>query len=219
MTFSSDQLRVAMRALGPSSASGLGRHLGVSTPTVTAALARLGDEVLATGRGRASRYALRRDVGRSGSHWPLFRITSDGRPERLGELHALQGERQCWFLHADRPLPLYMHGDFAHGFYDDLPWFLMTLRPQGYLGREFIRLFAEDLNAPDDLKRWQADDIVLSLLRFGMSTSGDLVLGESALESALLFAKAPGFAWAERNSSFPMRAEHADRNGPAGSSA
>lgn len=219
MTFSSDQLRVAMRTLGPSSASGLARHLSVSTPTVTAALARLGDEVLATGRGRASRYALRRDVGRSGSHWPLFRIAPDGRPERLGELHALQGERQCWFLDADRPLPLYMHGEFAHGFYDDLPWFLMTLRPQGYLGREFVRQFAEPLDAPDDLKHWQADDILLSLLRYELNGTSDLVLGEPALQNALMLNEFPGITLEQRPMIYPRSAESADKRGPSGSSA
>lgn len=223
MIFSSDQLRVAMRALGPSSASGLARHLSVSTPTVTAALARLGDEVLATGRGRASRYALRRDVGRSGSHWPLFRIAPDGRPERLGELHALQGERQCWYLRADRPLLLYMHGEFASGFYDDLPWFLMALRPQGYLGRLFVRKYAQKFKAPNDPLRWQADDILLALLHSAASSSGDLVLGDDSLERELQFTRtivmSIPMTWSDYRYLYPKFAEDFDQRGPPGSSA
>ena len=223
MTFSSDQLRVAMRALGPSSASGLARHLGISTPTVTAALARLGDEVLSTGRGRASRYALRREVGRSGSRWPLFRIAPDGRPERLGMLHALHGDRQCWYLQADRPLPLYMHGDFASGYYDDLPWFLMVLRPQGYLGRLFVRKYAQKFNAPNDPSRWQADDILVALLHSAASSSGNIVLGEKSLEAELQFTKiiimSIPMTWSDYHNLYPKFAEDFDRSGPPGSSA
>lgn len=208
-----------MRALGPASASALARHLGVSTPTVTAALAKLGNEVLATGRGRSSRYALRRDVGRSGSAWPLFRITPDGHPERLGVLHALHGRRQCWYLQADRPLPLYMHGEFASGFYDDLPWFLMALRPQGYLGREFVRQFGHSLGAPADQRLWQADDVLLALLRLGINSPGDIVTGRSSLQGALLLAGTWGPSPSERSSAFPRLALSADENSANGSSA
>ncbi|TXH77633.1 MAG: type II toxin-antitoxin system HipA family toxin YjjJ [Lysobacteraceae bacterium] len=219
MAFSTDQLRTAMRALGPASASALARHLDVSTPTATAAIARLGDEVLATGRGRASRYALRREVGRSGNRWPLFRIGPDGRPERLGELHALHGDRQCWYLQADRPLPLYMHGEFASGFYDDLPWFLMALRPQGYLGREFLRRYGDTINAPHDLQVWQADDVLLTLFLYGTNLSGDLIIGDQALHKAMPLAAHNKITPIERLTLYPQAAKYADRNGPPGSSA
>jgi hypothetical protein len=200
MAFSIDQLRSAMRILGPASASALSRHLGVSTPTVTAALTRLGNEVLATGRGRASRYALRRDVGRSGNHWPLFRISPDGHPELIGTLYALHGDRQCWYLQANRPLPLYMHGEFASGFYDDLPWFLMALRPQGFLGRAYVQFLTRMLGTPAQPLQWQADDIVQALERFGSNESGDLVLGQVSRDGAL---ELPAFSFA-----FIQRAEH-----------
>lgn len=214
-----DQLRVAMRALGPSSASALARHLGVSTPTVTVALARLGDAVLATGRGRASRYALRRDVGHSGSHWPLFRIAPDGRPERLATLYALQGDRQCWYLQADQPLPLYMHGEFASGFYDDLPWFLMALRPQGYLGRDFVKRYSDFFGGPSDPRLWQSDDILLSLLRSGADWPSDLVVSEYMLQHCLELLAIPGVLIEERPKVFPSLAGFSNSGRFAGSSA
>lgn len=219
MRLAMDQLDGAMRALGPASASALARHLGVSTPTVTAALARLGDQVLAIGRGRASRYALVREVGRNGHHWPLFRITPDGRPERIGELYALHGDRQCWYLRAERPLPLYMYDEFLSGFYDDLPWFLMALRPQGYLGRDFAHRFANELGAPSDLQNWQADDVLLSMLRYGINLLGELVVGEQALSAALSISNVSGITPQQRAEFFPGAAENADRSGPPGSSA
>jgi hypothetical protein len=218
MAFSIDQLRSAMRILGPASASALSRHLGVSTPTVTAALTRLGNEVLATGRGRASRYALRRDVGRSGNHWPLFRISPEGHPERLGTLYALHGDRQCWYLQADRPLPLYMHGEFASGFYDDLPWFLMALRPQGYLGREFAQWYAHELGTPSDPRLWQADDILLSLLHFGIDRLGDLILGSTTMRIAWEHSSLTGNPLGERAQLYVKNAERTGSKNRPGSS-
>ena len=200
-------------------ASALARHLGVSTPTVTAALARLGNEVLATGRGRASRYALRRDVGPSGSAWPLFRITPDGHPGRLGVLHALHGRRQCCYLQADRPLPLYMHGEFASGFYDDLPWFLMALRPQGYLGREFAQWYAHEIGAPHDPRLWQADDILLSLLHFGIDPLGDLVLNSEVMRIAWEYSTLPGNPIADRTTIYVTLAQRTGSERRPGSSA
>lgn len=219
MAFSIDQLRSTMRTLGPASASALSRHLGVSTPTVTAALTRLGNAVLSTGRGRASRYALWRDVGRSGNHWPLFRISPDGHPERLGTLYALHGDRQCWYLQADRPLPLFMHGEFASGFYDDLPWFLMALRPQGYLGREFAHWYAREIDAPYDPRLWQADDILLSLLHFGIDLLGDLILDSTTMHIAWEHSSLTGNQIEERAQIYVKNAERTGSKKSPGSSA
>jgi serine/threonine protein kinase HipA of HipAB toxin-antitoxin module len=219
MTLSADQLRASLRSLGPSSASALARHLGLSTPTVTAALARMGSEILPIARGRASRYALTREVGRAGRHWPLFRINPDGQPQFLGELHALQGG---WYLQAAQPLPLFMHGEFAQGLYPDLPWFLQTLRPQGYLGREFVQRFAAELDAPNDITRWQADDILLALLRYGDALPGELVLGDKAMEAAMFAKEGIDTTWftaEQRQTHYPRLAAIAETNGAPGSSA
>ncbi len=182
MTSHTPALEALLRS-GPKTAAELASAAGISQPTVSRALADLGPRVVRIGRARATRYALARPIGRMGHVWPLHRITPDGQPDLLGQLHSLYGG---WFLHTVRPLPLYQHGEFADGLYPDLPWFLDDARPQGYLGRAFARRHAADLNAPDDLNYWQAEDVVTALLRQGDDLPGDLVLGEHALESALV---------------------------------
>ncbi|MFK3648543.1 type II toxin-antitoxin system HipA family toxin YjjJ [Lysobacter enzymogenes] len=181
MTSHSLALEAVLRS-GPKTAAELAASVGISQPTVSRALADLGPKLIRIGRARATRYALARPIGRMGSTWPLHRITGDGQPDLLGQLHSLHGG---WFLQSTRPLPLYQHDEFNDGLYPDLPWFLDDARPQGYLGRAFVRRHAADLNAPDDLNRWQAEDVVTALLRQGDDLPGDLVLGEQALESAL----------------------------------
>jgi hypothetical protein len=112
-----------------------------------------------------------------------------------------------------------MHGEFASGYYDDLPWFLMALRPQGYLGRDFVRQYGDKISAPQDLQLWQADDILLTMLRYGINLSGDLILGEYVLGNTVTVAAFNRISHEERFFVYPNAAKYADRHGMAGSSA
>ena len=222
MNLRDQQLYDALRRDGPESASALARRLDVSTPTVTRALAKLGDAVVTIGKGRSSRYALYRDVRDLGHAWPLYRIYENGQPKLLGRIEALHG-RYRWRLVPEHPLPLFMRGEFEEGLYEDLPWFLQALRPQGYLGREYVRFFAEDIGAPPDISLWQANDIVLGLLHFGSDLPGNLLLIDRSeqqnLTSLLEEFRTAYDAPDTRNTVYPIYAEESDRLSNPGSSA
>ncbi len=215
-------VREALRRDGPESASGLARRLGISTPTVTRALLKLGDAVVTIGKGRSSRYALYRDVRDRGHAWPLYRINENGESEQLGTIEALHG-RYRWRLMPEHPLPLFMHGEFTSGLYEDLPWFLQALRPQGYLGRESVRFFADDIGAPQDISRWQADDILLGLLHFGIDLTGNLLLLDSFAQLNLVSIREQDPAAYDphqmRSHLYPIYANESDQSGQPGSSA
>jgi hypothetical protein len=209
-----------LRRDGPESASALARRLGVSTPTVTRALARLGDKVVSIGKGRGSAYALRRQVRDFGDQWPLHRIGADGSVEQLGTLEALHG-RHRWRLVPAHDLPLFMRGEFADGMYEDLPWFLQALRPQGYLGRELVKGFTQQIGAPDDITLWQADDILGELVKFGIDLPGNLIIGEDAGTKIDLYKSAYDFfviAPDEKIVRFIAESEHTDARSKPGSS-
>lgn len=165
--------------------------LGISQPTLSRLLATAGDRILRLGRTRGASYLLTRDIGRAGRDWPLYRIDANARPQHLGQLHALHGGR--WFFEAAVASKVLPHDEFANGLFPDLPWFLQEQWPQGFLGRTFARRVAAEINAPPDLKLWQADDVLLALLRYGHDAPGDLVLGDEAL------ARAQHDAWSPSN--------------------
>lgn len=212
------QIEDLLRRNGPLTAAALGRALEVSQPTVSRLLASAGEHIVHIGRARASRYALGREIARAGRHWPLYRIDPEGSSHLLGELGALHGGG-FHFLPA-QPLPTFVHGQFSDGLFPGLPWFLDDQRPQGFLGRSFVRRVANGIGAPEDLIRWQADDIVLALLRHGDDEPGDLVLGEDALQRTLQAMLSPdAIPTSARAEQYPTLADAALAGEDVGSSA
>ncbi|MGE3773169.1 MAG: type II toxin-antitoxin system HipA family toxin YjjJ [Gammaproteobacteria bacterium] len=213
------RLQAALARDGLLSAAEIARELDVSQPTVSRLLAEAGSRIVRIGRARATRYALAREIGRAGSHWPLYRITAQGTAELLGELHALHREGVYFASSASRPA--FLHGDFVTGLFPGLPWFLDDQRPQGFLGRAFGRRIAAEIGANPDVLLWKLDDVLLALLRHGGDAPGDLVIGESSLQHALQEVLKPTHALriADRDRQYPKLAEAALHGEIFGSSA
>ncbi|MCC7536277.1 MAG: type II toxin-antitoxin system HipA family toxin YjjJ [Deltaproteobacteria bacterium] len=214
-----DALLATLReAHAPVPAGALATRLGISQPTLSRAAADAGQRVVRIGRARATRYALSREVPRAGSRWPLYRIDPDGSPHRLGELRALHGG--AFHLEVVRRTTS-LRGAFALGLFPGLPWFLDDVRPQGFLGRAFARAYADEVDAPTDVQRWNDDHVLRAWLRHGENLAGDLVLGEASLERALRFIRNPSDAIepAKRETRFIELADAAMRGELPGSSA
>ncbi|WP_043690817.1 type II toxin-antitoxin system HipA family toxin YjjJ [Luteimonas huabeiensis] len=212
------RLELLLRERGLLTAREIAAALGISQPTVSRTIAAA-PRILRIGRARATRYALLRDVARAGHRWPLYRLDAQQRTEQLGELRALAGGG--FHFEPARPLPAFLHGEFADGLFPGLPWFLDDQCPQGFLGRAFARRLAADIGAPEDLARWGTDDVLLALLQHGQDLPGDLLLGERALRSAARQALdgAGALPVAQRAERYPALAEAALRGDPVGSSA
>lgn len=202
-----ERLRRALLLEGPTSAAVLMSSLAVSQPTVSRLLARLGDDVLVVGRGRSTRYALRRRI--LGVSWPIpvVAVNGDGVARQVARLHPVE-PRGFW---CDSPQPA------IGGFSDDLPWWLADLRPAGFLGRLLPRRHPE-LSLPTDVRQWSSDDVLRYATRHGHDTIGNLIVGDDAFTAmqATVQATTPTMLCP---ADFPARAMAVLEGGQPGSSA
>lgn len=175
------QLFAALRSLAPARAADLAQRLGVSVPTLHRMLKESGDAVVSTGAGSRTRYAVRRPVRGVRAPLPLYRIDSRGRGEAAGELDLIEPQGSRLDL-----APLGWPMDPAQGaWWEGLPYPLLDMRPQGFLGRGFARHNHLWLGVAPDPEAWSDDDVVHVLNLCGIDLPGDLVLGELAYEQWL----------------------------------
>lgn len=167
MSTHADRLRLCLR-LGPLTARQLIEKLGISQPTVSRALAALGDDIVRIGSGRAIQYALR-DSARGLVDLPVYHVATDGTLRRLGILVSVQPEG--FVMQQENGLTLYS---------DSLPWWLLDMRPQGFLGRAYAEHHATALGLPPRLSEWSDTHMLRALIAHGEDVVGNLLLGDIA---------------------------------------
>jgi hypothetical protein len=212
-----DVLRVLARA-GPSPADDVQRAVATSRSTLQRALAELKPRLVTAGRARATRYALRRPVDGVLTPVPVYELDPAGAIR-----HALT-------LHPVEPLGFYVEGhvpEVASGFHDtdpadpgpdpfaDLPWFLLDIKPSGFLGRAWARAHAD---WPADPARWSGDDVLRFATHDGTDLPGAFVLGGFARDR-LLARAVDRVHEADAIDAYPKLAERALAGPPVGSSA
>lgn len=202
-------LREELALQGPRSARDLLLALGISQPSFSRLVRRLGAELVTVGVGRNTRYALRKRAGSLRGAFPIHEVNETGRLERLGTLSLIEPQGFV-VLGADPDLP--------SATYDDLPWFLGDLRPAGFLGRQ-IPLLHSELQAPGDIQLWSGEHCLEYLVRHGHDTVGAFVLGDPDDYLQTRASSLRVVAATERSIQYPRLAEDALAGGPPGSSA
>ncbi len=179
MTANQEILSRELRQRGLTASSELTQACRISQPTVSRTIHSLGSAVFRTGSGPSTRYGLYREVRSLGRQWPLYVVDSEGEPHHGGALTSLH--ERYFHVSANEPLFPLLAGEFASGLFRDLPWFLQDLRPQGFMGRAFARAHHVELSAPQDPRRWMADDILGGLLCHGLDNIGNIIVGDRSL--------------------------------------
>lgn len=192
---------------GPLSARQLADSVGISQPTVSRALGELGDEVLRFGAARSIQYALR-DERRGLPDMVVCRVDTEGRILRLGVLSPVRPDG--FVMRQDDGTALYSAG---------LPWWLLDMRPQGYLGRAFAARYGAALGLPAHLDEWNDSHALRALLAHGYDAVGNLLLGEVARERFLSAALPEPITLAEKAAAYAKLAAEAARGEAPGSSA
>lgn len=215
-------LRLALMSHPRASGAELCRLLGgINRSTLMRLADRLGDEVVRRGGSRRSRYALRRPLRGRAESLSLYRIDAAGKGHLAAHLDLTSPAGSALAYAEDCPWPLDAD-TMRDGWFDGLPYFLLDMRPQGFLGRHFAHRYSRTLAVADDLNAWSDDDVVHVLATLGDDQSGDLILGERAYERHLEARRdwdstlIDDAALAE---AYPAQAEQALAQGVAGSSA
>ena len=185
---------------GPAAAPELCRVLGVSQPTFSRLVRKHPRVLLIGGKARQTRYAARRKIHGVNTPIPLYEITTAS--TFLGNLH-----------------PVYPRGFYIDGtinrWFDDLPWFLQSLRPQGYLGRLIPRRHP-GFSHIKDIKEWSGDEVLRYQTRLGWNAPGAFVVGRDAYAKYEARSVNPQFHTPE---DYPRLAGDVLRLGDHGSSA
>ena len=145
-----DQTR-AFLGTGAKTSRDIQLRLGISQPSVSRIISSLSGEVIALGRGPATRYALTRNIRNLGSDFPVYRVDEEGNAHMLGHLYTLHGNQYWW-----------IDDSGAGNLYDYLPWFIQDMRPEGFVGRAFALRQNQELDLPERLNEWNNDHILVN---------------------------------------------------------
>jgi serine/threonine protein kinase HipA of HipAB toxin-antitoxin module len=205
MSHYADTLR-AMLASGPASARQMAVALDVSAPQIALLLLELGDAVLPTGTAQSLLYALH-DTARGVPDLPVYIVDSEGRLRQLGRLRPVcpEGFVTC-------------HSDGVQRHSDALPWWLLDMRPQGYLGRAYAARHGATLQQSGRLAEWTDAHALRALSAHGHDVVGNLLLGETARDRFLATAAAAPISLEEKAETYARLAREAARgkiSGPA----
>lgn len=160
-------------ARGPVSARQLIEYSGVSQPTVSRALSGLANNLVRIGTARSIRYALR-DRWRGLPDIPVYQVDAEGKARNLGLLIPVRPEG--FVMRQEGGVAQYSEG---------IPWWLVDMRPQGYIGRAYAAHHGAMLGLPERLTDWTDTHALRALLAHGQDVIGNLLLGDSVRDHFL----------------------------------
>lgn len=206
MTDYTDDLRRIL-SRGPTPARALMDKLAISQPTLSRALARLGDEVIRIRHQRTIQYALF-DALRGLPACAIYRVSAAGHLHRLGTLRPV---RPDGFVMCE--------DDGGVAYTEGLPWWLLDMRPQGFLGRAYAQQFGPTLGLSPQVQTWTDTQALRALLIHGSDGVGNLLLGDGARDQFLHALPPIAITHADKGARYARLAETAATVGDTWSSA
>lgn len=213
-----DQIPTLLRRHPSAKAAQLAQWTQTSQPTISRILAAAGDDVIAIGAGPRRRYYARRALRGSPGTLSLYAVDAQGQAAQVGTLQLTQPQGTVLDVAA---MGWPIEAEFADGVWPGLAYPLQDMRPQGFLGRSFARSLALDLGVSPSPAEWSDDDVLHILAQRGADTSGNLILGDVALQRWLQAKAGPSPLIAAQDiaQAYAQKANHASALGAVGSSA
>ncbi len=165
---------------GPSTSREIQSATGLSQSSVARRLREMGDRVVLIQEGRSIRYAATSNAFGADDKIPLAITDHLGNASVIAHIRPLS--HGGFFLEPVNEASSMLLGKNGNGLYDDLPYFLYDLRPQGYLGRRLARKIAVRLDDfPSDPRQWTNNHIGKYLISNGDDPPGNFTFGEQML--------------------------------------
>ncbi len=165
---------------GPASSKEIQAVTGLSQTAVARQIRGMGDAVIKLRSGRSLRYAATCNAFGGNNKLPLSMIDARGNTVLVAYVRPLIDGG--FFIEPATAMPSLLLGEKGNGLYDDLPYFLFDLGPQGFLGRQIAEEMASQSDDfPADPRRWNTNHIGRYLLSNGDDLPGNIKLGEQAL--------------------------------------
>jgi hypothetical protein len=165
---------------GPSTSKEIQAAIGLSQSTIARQIRAMGDGIVQIQIGRTVKYAATCNAFNSNDKIPLSVIDSSGKNILIAYVRPLSFGG--FFIEPTESVTLLFLGEQKDGVYDDLPYFLLDLKPQGFLGRQIAQKIASQWDDfPSDLRNWTSSHIGRYLIANGDNLPGNFIFGEQAL--------------------------------------
>ncbi len=153
---------------------------GLSQSAVARQLRGMGDNIIRLQSGRSPRYAATQNAFGGNDKLPLSIVDAHGNTVLAAYVRPLA--HGGFFVEPATGMPPLLLGESGNGLYEDLPYFLFDLGPQGFLGRQIAEeMAAQSDGFPTDPRRWNTNHIGRYLVSNGDDLPGNFKFGEQAL--------------------------------------
>ena len=144
------------------------KEVAISQPTLSRTIAAMGADVVRVRNARSIQYALRDNV-RGLVDIPVYRVGTDGKIKRSGLLIPVRDDG--FVMQQEDGSALHSQG---------IPWWLLDMRPQGFMGRAYATRHAQSLGLPASIAEWSDAQALRVLLAHGHDAVGNILLGDLA---------------------------------------
>jgi hypothetical protein len=164
---------------GPVTSKEIQARTGYSQPAVARKLLAMGDSIIKLPQGRSLHYAVTCNAFGANDRLPLVMVDAHGTTVVVAHIRPLS--HGGFFVEAETGMPEVFLGNDGNGVFDDLPYFLYDLCPQGFIGRQIaMEMASRSDDFPSDPRFWNSNHIGRYLISNGDDLPGNLKLGEQA---------------------------------------
>lgn len=140
----------------------------------------MGHRVVTIRSGRTPTYVMTRNALGGGDRLPLAVVDAHGDTALVAHIRPLV--TGGFHVEPSTGMSSLLLGDRGDGLYDDLPYFLQDMGPQGFLGRQIAREISVRFpEFPSDPKWWTTDHIGRFVISNGDDLPGNFKFGEQGL--------------------------------------